>query len=72
MIASISIKIKEPGLYCKKRFHNGFRSYIVVEKKIYGEGRQLAGKPKDFGEELRGHGGIFIVIENFIIRSSLE
>jgi hypothetical protein len=35
MIASISIKIKEPGLYCKKRFHNGFRNYIVVEKNLW-------------------------------------
>jgi hypothetical protein len=39
--------------------------------KIYGEGRQLAGKPKDFGEEHRGHGRIFIVLKNFSIGSSL-
>jgi hypothetical protein len=65
------LKLKSQGFIVKKGFIMVL-GVILLLKKIYGEGRQLAGKPKDFGEELRGHGGIFIVIENFIIRSSLE
>jgi hypothetical protein len=65
------LKLKSQGFIVKKGFIMVL-GIILLLKKIYGEGRQLAGKPKDFEEEPRGHGGIFIVIENFIIRSSLE